>query len=298
MRYVVGYTANEQGRDALNLAGVLARTQHAGLDLVLVAPEPSPYTAVYPPERGYTDLLDEQLEAWRTEALGLVPADVHADAEIRRADSDAQGLMDAAEDLDAGLIVVGAAGNSIFQRFTVGSVANALLHASSVPVALAPKGYSRTAPLTRITCGIGSRPGAQDVLDAAVEAAARSSLPLRLVSLVALDAPAGKDEAMAEASRHAKAAQAKAEALAGGRCPVSAVVAHGRTIENAIDELDFDKGEIMLIGSSRLAQNHRLFLGTTASKVLRSLPVPMVVIPRNDGAHPAGGPQHTTEEIQ
>ena len=294
MRYVVGYTANDQGRDALNLASALARTQHAGLNLVLVKPEHSPYSAVYPHESGYTDLLGEQLEAWRTEALGFVPADVHAEAEIRQAGSDAQGLIDAAVELEAGLIVVGAAGNSLFQRFTVGSVANALLHASPVPVALAPKGYSRTEPLTRITCGIGNRPGAEDVLDAAVEAAARSGLPLRLVSLIALDRPAGEDEALAKASRHAKEAQAKAELLAGGRCPVTAVVAHGRTIENAIDALDFDKGEIMLIGSSRLAQNHRLFLGSTAGKVLRSLPVPMVVV-RNDRDDTSGGPQHTTE---
>lgn len=296
MRYIVGYTANEQGRDALNLGSVLARTQHAALDLVLVEPEQSPYSAVYPPESGFSDLLEEQLEQWRSEALELVPADVQAQAWVRRAESDAQGLIDAAADLDAGLIVVGAASNGLFQRFTVGSVANALLHASPVPVALAPRGYSRTGPLTRITCGIGSRPGAQDVLEAAVEAAASSALPLRLVSLVALDA-AGKhkDDPLQEADLHAKEAKARAEELADGRCPVTAVVAHGRTIENAIDDLEFDKGEIMLIGSSRLAQNRRLFLGTTASKVLRSLPVPMVVVPRNDGGNAAGGPQQTKE---
>ena len=36
----------------------------------------------------------------------------------------------------------------------------------------------------------------------------------------------------------------------------------------------------MLIGSSRLAPQSRLFLGATAGKVLRALPVPMVVVPR------------------
>lgn len=293
MRYVVGYTATERGRDAVNLAAVLARTQHAALDLVLVEPEQSPYTAVYPHESGYSELLGEQLESWRAEALSLVPADVPAKAAIRRADSDAHGLIAAAADLDAGLIIVGAASNGIFRRFTVGSVANALLHASSVPVALAPHGYSQTGTLTRITCGIGNRRGAEDVLEAAVETAARSSLPLRLVSLLALDSD--DDDPRTEASLHAKDRLARAVALADGRCPVTAVVAEGRTIENAIDQLDFEKNEIMLIGSSRLAENNRLFLGSTASKVLRALPVPMVVIPRNYRARTAGGPESTTE---
>jgi len=36
-----------------------------------------------------------------------------------------------------------------------------------------------------------------------------------------------------------------------------------------------------MIGSSRLAQPRRLFLGHTASKIMRALPVPMIVWPRD-----------------
>ncbi len=284
MRYIVGYTANERGRDALNLATSLARGQDAELDLVIVDPVHSPYTAVYPPESGYRDLLEEQLEQWLSEGLSLVPDDVRAAGFIRNADSDAHGLIDAAEELDASLIVVGAASNGIFKRFTVGTVANALLHAAQVPVALAPRGYSRTEPLTRITCAVGNRRGAEDVLETAVQSAVRSGLPLRLVSLVALDAPSRSGNAVQEAELHARDRLARANELAAGRCPVSAVVASGRTIENAVDDLDFEEGDIMLIGSSRLASANRLFLGPTAGKVLRSLPVPMVVVPRNSRA--------------
>lgn len=295
MRYVVGYTANERGRDALNLAAALARTQDAELDLVMVDPVHSPYTAVYPPESGYRDLLEEQLEQWLSEGLAQVPDDVRAAGYIRNADSDAHGLIDAAEEFGAGLIVVGASSNGMFKRFTVGSVANALLHAAQVPVALAPHGYSRTAPLTRITCAVGNRRGAEDVLETAVRTAARSGLPLRLVSLVALDAPSRDENAVLEAHLHAEDRLAQARELAAGRCPVTAVVASGRTIENAVDDLDFDDGDIMLIGSSRLAANNQLFLGPTASKVLRSLPVPMVVVPRNFRAGGTSSPSEVTK---
>ena len=231
MRYIVGYTANERGRDALNLAAVLARSQDAELDLVMVDPVHSPYTAVYPPESGYRDLLEEQLEQWLSEGLSLVPEDVPAAGYIRNADSDAAGLINAAAELKAGLIVVGAASNGIFKRYTVGSVANALLHAAPVPVALAPHGYSRTGALTRITCAVGNRRGSEDVLETAVQTAARSGLPLRLVSLVALDSPSGDEKAVLEAGLHAQDRLARAQELAAGRCPVTAVVASGRTID-------------------------------------------------------------------
>ena len=58
-------------------------------------------------------------------------------------------------------------------------------------------------------------------------------------------------------------------------------VAHGRTIEEAIDDLEWDDAEIMIVGSSRLAEKNKLFIGSTANKVLRALPVPMVVVPRD-----------------
>ena len=61
---------------------------------------------------------------------------------------------------------------------------------------------------------------------------------------------------------------------------VSVEVAHGRTIEECIDDLEWDDGEILIVGSSRLAEKNKLFIGSTANKVLRALPVPMVVIPR------------------
>ena len=60
------------------------------------------------------------------------------------------------------LIVIGAGSNGVFRRFSVGTVASGLLHAATVPVALAPHGYRRTEPITRITVGVGNRAGADD----------------------------------------------------------------------------------------------------------------------------------------
>ena len=46
-----------------------------------------------------------------------------------------------------------------------------------------------------------------------------------------------------------------------------------------MDGLDWEDGEVLLIGSSRLATSRSIFLGSTANRILRALPVPMIVVP-------------------
>ncbi|GAA3270876.1 universal stress protein [Paenarthrobacter aurescens] len=282
MRYVVGYTANARGHDAVHLAVALARNHDVSLDLVLVIPEDSPFNAVYPPETGYNDILNEQAQRWLDEGLALVPADVTARAHIRRGDSEAQTLIDAAVEMNAAVLVIGATNGGLLKRFTIGSVASSLLHSSPVPVALAPHGYQRTEPLTRLSCGFGTRPGADELLDVAVESARDRGLPLRLVSLLALDggdSPQLLDAAWMHAADRIAAVDGSP---AGSQLPEpEIVVAQGRTVEEAVDRLDWEDGEILLIGSSRLAQHRATFLGSTANRILRALPVPMIVVPRD-----------------
>ena len=68
-------------------------------------------------------------------------------------------------------------------------------------------------------------------------------------------------------------------------------VAQGRNVEEAVDRLDWEDGEILLIGSSRLARNRSIFLGSTANRILRALPVPMIVVPSD---YELKSPSHST----
>lgn len=280
MRYVVGYTPGERGADAVALASAMARAQGAHLDLVYVVDRRTPYVAMNPEGRRVSAAEQQVLTAER-QGLAIVPEGLEARFHVRQADSFAAGLIDAAVEYKAGLIVVGAANNGIFKRYSVGSVANALLHAAPVPVALAPRGFRHTEPITRLTLAVGQRAGAEAAIDVAIESAKRRGVPLRLVSLVELDAEGDGGENINAAHVHANTVLA----AAANRLPeghhVSVEVAHGRTIEEAIDDLEWDDGEIMIVGSSRLAEKNKLFIGSTANKVLRALPVPMVVVPRD-----------------
>jgi nucleotide-binding universal stress UspA family protein len=280
MRYVVGYTPSERGGDAVALASALARAQGAHLDLVYIVDRRTPYVAMNP-EGSRVSAAEQKVLSAEREGLALVPKDIEARFHVRQADSHAAGLIDAALEYQAGLIIVGAASAGLFKRYTIGSAANALLHASPVPVALAPRGYRRTEPITRLTLAVGQRTGAEAAIDVAIEAAGRRGVPLRLVSLVELDVEGDSGENINAAHVHANTVlTAAAHRLPEGH-HVSVEVAHGRTIEEAIDDLEWDEGEILIVGSSRLAEKNKLFIGSTAHKVLLALPVPMVVVPRD-----------------
>ncbi|MFC8409686.1 universal stress protein [Arthrobacter sp. NPDC057259] len=294
MRYVVGYSANARGRDAVNLAVSLARGRGAALDLVVAIPEAAPFNAAHAPAAGYDNYLHQQAQEWLDEGLRLIPADVPASAHIRSGESDAQTLIDACDEFGADMLVIGATSNGLFKRFTVGSVAGALLHAATVPVALAPHGYHRREALTRVSCGLGDRPGAEELLDYAVSMATNRHVPLRVVSLLTLDegdSAEAAESARAYAARHLAAAlpaagtagESGSAGADGGPAaaahPSDVVVAQGRSVEEAVDRLDWEDGEILLIGSSRLARHRSIFLGSTANRILRALPVPMIVVP-------------------
>src|SRR5699024_1513022 len=156
----------------------------------------------------------------------------------------AEGLIDAATDPARGepaaMLSIGATHHGIQGRFTVGSIASGLLHAAPAPVALPPAGYAGHPSLPRVTCAIGNRQGAEELLTVAVDTAASRGVPLRLMSLVALG---GGDDAhgralVEEAEMHAGALAEMAAADLPGTAPVITVVGQGRSLEDAVQTLD------------------------------------------------------------
>lgn len=287
MRYVVGYGPRQRGVDGVNLAATLARSSGATLDLVSVLPSDAPTFHMYSPDDAFNAEVEEQGREWLEDGLAHVPDEVPAEGHLRRADSITQGLLDAATDAErgeAGLIVVGTYHRVRSGRFGLGSLADALLHASDVPVALAPAGYEGHPGVTRITCAVGTQPGTEHLLNTAIRWAIEWKVPLRLMSLVAVGEEGNEDrrrEWTQLAEQHAATLVNRATAALPANCPVTSVVGHGASLEEAVQGLDFSESEVVLIGSSRLAQPKRLFLGHSASKIARALPVPMIVLPRD-----------------
>lgn len=282
---VVGYTATDAGADAAALGARLARSTGARLHLVLVLPaEGTRSPAVVPPERAYEEHIRAQAKKWVEDAIVRLPPQITRTGHVRIAESFAEGLIAAGEEFGARLIVVGAAGGGLFGRHRLGSVASELLHSSTIPVALAPAGTAGQDDhvIPRVTVAVGTRPGAESLLDEAASIATESGVGLRLVSLVPFDVPPGLDTGAIRlaGSTHAYEVLAVAKELLPSGLGAVIEEAPGDTVEDAVANLSWLPGEVVLVGSSRLAQPRRLFLGSTAAKMLHELPVPMIVVPR------------------
>lgn len=283
-RIVVGYTATKAGRDAVAVATGIAAASGSELDIVLVLPAEG-RSVITPPDASYDRYLLEQAQTWLAEAAAAEPAGVVHREHARYGESFAEGLVEAADEFGASHLVVGAADGGARGRHRLGSTTSQLLHSADVPVVLVPRGARKRvtdAGVPRLTVAVGTRAGADVLLDEAVALAAATGASLRLVSLVTVDLPPTVDTGVIRLAGAAHAEKVLDDVLAaipdGVRADI--VTARGDSIEDAVGHLDWLPGELILVGSSRLAQPRRLFLGSTAAKLLGSIPVPMVVVPR------------------
>ncbi|WP_405373660.1 MULTISPECIES: universal stress protein [unclassified Microbacterium] len=295
-RIVVGYTATKTGRDAVAVAASLAAAAGAELDIVLVLPAEG-RSVITPPDASFDRYLLGQAEAWLRDAAADVPEGITHREHARYADSFAEGLVEAADEFGASHIVVGAADGGSRGRHRLGSTSSQLLHSSDVPVVLAPRGARKRVAgvgVPRLTVAIGTRAGADVLLEEAVALTISTGASLRLVSLVTVDLPATVDTGVIRLAGAAHAEEVLTTVLAGLPAGVKAeiVAARGDSIDDAVSHLEWLPGELILVGSSRLAQPRRLFLGSTAAKLLHEIPVPMIVVPRTrppEGASAAEG---------
>lgn len=281
---VVGYTATKPGRDAVAFAARLAAALDAVLDVAIILPR-SDRSVITPPDAGYERHLHAQAQTWIAQAIDRIPADVVAHAHVRPAESFAEGLIEIADELHASYVVVGAADGASRGRHRLGSTTTELLHSSDVPVVLVPRGARKIAPetgITRLTVAVGMRPGADALIAETAALAQGIGVPIRLLSLLPVDLPPSADTGAIRLATSTKAdevlAAARAELPAGLHTDVA--VAAGESIEEAVSYLDWQPGEVVLVGSSRLAQPRRLFLGSTAAKMLHEITVPVIVVPR------------------
>ncbi|WP_338893097.1 universal stress protein [Rhodococcus sovatensis] len=281
MKLTVGYLATPSGDDGVALATVLASALDASIDIVIVIRSDEPLMEGSGP---YRKVLDAKAEQWLSGARAQVPDGIEVATHIARHASFAQGLMEFAAEHDSDMIVVGGAGDGLLNRHTVGSVAGQLLHASPVPIALAPRGYRNGAQrtLTGLTAAVPTRAGTADPSALAITIASAAHLPLRLVSLVSLEDDGADADGLETRRRHVAAAQANLE-NAARKLPdvdgLESVVADGSSLDEAVASLQWSDGDVLFLGSSRLAAPKRVFLGSSASKIIRSTPAPVIVVP-------------------
>ncbi len=295
MRYLVGLSADRGGQDALALGRMLAQTGDVTLTVCMVLPEVWGHPSLARVDAEYAAFLKQYAENAISEARELLGDSVQAEYVTSSARSATEGFIDIARERDAALVVLGSARHGPIGRFTVGSVTNEMLHSSPVPVVLTPRGLrpSTNTRLERVTCAFAGTTRSQTAFDAALQLSRRHGVPLRLATLVVRDRQMYPSQVGYDAERlvieqwRAQALEAQQDALATipGDVEVESGVFSGRDWDEALDSLPWEDGEVLVVGSSRLGPVARVFLGSNSTKIIRSSPVPVLVIPRGAEVH-------------
>ncbi|MEV0592707.1 universal stress protein [Nonomuraea cavernae] len=278
-----GFIPEPRGRDGLTLAMLLAGQAGAHLAVAFVQPPawsaPGPGKAEETIWRAY---LEEQADTALAQARKLAGDGV--DYVVRTDKGSGRGLVELARERGADVVVIGSAPQGARGRISVGSTADQLLHSSSVPVLLAPRGYAEDPPAAfdRLTVAYRRGTGADAAVMAAAEVAVSLNVPLRLVTLVVRSGRRARiEEEMLARLRDQAVADLEVAARGHRRgVEVEVEVLEGRTVAQALAETAWLPGELLICASSGTGPLRRVFLGDTSLKIVRAACRPVMMLTR------------------
>ncbi|RBP65064.1 nucleotide-binding universal stress UspA family protein [Brevibacterium sanguinis] len=292
MTLIAAFPYGRKDRSALRLAAVLARSSGHPLRIVSVIPAPG---STLPSSGGYLQFAEwsrergKQAVAEAQAAAAEICPDLDTHAVSVSAESRARALIAEAEKSGARMIVVGSGTDGKRGRVRLSSTSDRLLHSSPVPVALAPREYDVPAgsTVTRVTCSYRGDEHSRSVLLRTAEIARDVGADLRIATFAAggrtvepstLEEGSARETLIAEVTASQETALTSISAYARPGS-VATVVGTGRDWAAAVESVDWVSGEVLVLGSSDEGPKSRLFLGSDASKIIRSTPVPVVVVP-------------------
>jgi nucleotide-binding universal stress UspA family protein len=290
MTIIAGFSFSRQGSAPLHLAAQLARTTGEKIIAAAVVERALP-AGVDPIEDSYRGYLASRAAASLERVVGTLSRDLEIAVEVHDSTSIGNGLMELVQRHDADLVVVGSSSSGLLGRVALGSVTQRLVHTAEVPVALAPRGYPASpVAVGRLTAALGSDADVDLILTAA-ELAERWKARLRIASFTVPPVTmfGGSIERSAEelvvAQWMRKTMDTAVEQLDHARSKVAipdvdVVLGTGAEWRDAVDDVAWEPGDVLLLGSGAAGRLAQVFLGTAASKILRHAPVPVVIVPR------------------
>ncbi|MEZ5184416.1 MAG: universal stress protein [Candidatus Nanopelagicales bacterium] len=288
MKILVGVTEDASGRDAMALGAVLQRS--LGGEVVLANIYAAPADSA-----GKTKVDTEWVTYMRNEASEIV-SEVAQDSQrwglgpfttaVHGHRSSGVGLIELADSLVADAIVIGSAPGSSNGRFLIGSTADQLLHGSHVPVVLAPSRYRRVAPsaLGRMVVAFQDTPESHNALRWAADRT--DSGRITALTVILRHRMLGSSQAFDAEGLVTRQVQEDAQAaldvalkhLGAG---ADAKICVGDDPLSALQRLDWEGDELLVLASARGGIVRRVFLGDMTYKLVRATPVPAIVLPRH-----------------
>jgi nucleotide-binding universal stress UspA family protein len=268
----------------LQTAALMARQHEAGV--VAVYAElflPPPYFT----ERG-TEAMKEFLEAQRQAAqrhlAGLAARQVGSGVDLATRvveAAPAEGILTAAEEAKAGLIVLGTHGRSGLNRLLLGSVAEKVVRQARVPVLSVrgqrPESGGAMPPFRRILCPVNFTPVALDALRWAVDLARRGGAELVLLTAIE-EGPETDPDAIRV---HEERLCATLPAAARAHCAFRPLVRAGDPAEQILKAAAGEGCDLIVLGAQHRPLLETTIIGTTSARVMRHATCPVLTVTRH-----------------
>jgi nucleotide-binding universal stress UspA family protein len=185
----------------------------------------------------------------------------------------ARVVVEAARELDAGLIVLGGKRHDRLDRWLAGSTVHAAMRISPVPVLAVTESI---AEVNRLLVAVDLSAATPAVLDAARGLAGIMKADLRLVH--AIDLP-HLTNLEVELDVESIAAAAESRMVKESGPGTDGVVRRGRPLDIIREEVREWKPDIVVVGTHGHGAVDRYFLGSVAEQLLQELPASLLAVP-------------------
>jgi nucleotide-binding universal stress UspA family protein len=292
MTVVVGYIPHRGGRGALDLGLQLAHARGEAMAVVTVIPRQwsTPSMAKIDAEYAeYARQVGEEAEQQARDYLRDTSVEVETTYRATTGRSVSSALVETAQELGGSTLVIGSSADGPEGRIVTGATAEKLLHSAHVPLAISPRGYRSVAAagFTRLTCAFSDSDSSVRTVARAAELAKQLGVPMRVASFGVRHATMYPPEVGLTAEDSVldswadQAAEAQRRLVADGVIDgaVPCVIGTGSGWVESVGSIDWQRGELLAIGSSAAGPLARVFLGSRAAKLIRAAPVPVVMLP-------------------
>ena len=277
MTVVVGYIPHRGGRGALDLGLQLAHARAEPMVVVTVVPRQwtTPSLARIDAEYAeYARQVGEEAEKQARDYLTDTSVSVATSYRATPGRSVSSALVAAVEELGASTLVIGSSADGPEGRIVFGATADKLLHSSPVPLAIGPRGYRSVAAagFTRLTCAFSDNPASARVVARAGELAEQLGAPLRVASFGVRNATmyppevglTAEDSVLDSWAAQATAAQRQLVDDGIVAADVPCVIGTGAGWVESVGSVEWQRDELLAVGSSGVGPRARVFLGSRA----------------------------------
>jgi len=300
MTILIGLAPGQKDDASVHLGGMLSRS--TGEDVIVLAVVPAPWPPdPYQADKEYLAHLEGRANKALTRAQTYLRSGTPGvETLLLQAESVAAGLLQVIEERRVSSVALGSSSTGLLGRVMLGGVAERILHATELPVIIAPRAFheGNATRVSRVSVAFGRADHDGGLVARAAAAAQSMSAQLRVVCFavrpmadyVGAMEPGNEQLVVGQWMKRLEDDIAAALAAAtpqpqpvGGHTAtvtrVETVLGQGGSWAEALHDVAWSDGDLLVVGTST-GPLSRFFLGSHAAKIVRNSPVPVMLLSR------------------